>query len=168
MRSTIFRPADTHPSKQTCTHAQSDRGINRFPHTRSLPLSSHLLAALSLPQVSSPLVFAVFCLLSTSLQYWWGLEVQPAAGHTVWGASYTVSVLEWFVYLKTADTCWGLWCVCSCVQLISIAFRSISAPVRCFVLTYCNTKMKTQTLTVFKCLLLGLYIYMHGAILYYD
>lgn len=67
MRSTIFRPADTHPSKQTCTHAQSDRGINRFPHTRSLPLflTSSLLS-LSAPGVLSS---GLCCLLSAKYQF---------------------------------------------------------------------------------------------------
>lgn len=99
------------------THVQSGGWLNRL-HASGLchfpPAFSELLL-LSLPQVSSALAFAVFCPLSTSLQYWWGLEVQPAAGHTVWGASYTVSVLEWFVYLKTVrvggyDVCAHVWC----------------------------------------------------------
>lgn len=102
----IYRPIypNTHLSKHV--HEQSNRWINWL---------IHLLATLSLPQVSSPLVSAVFCPLSTTLQYWWGLEVQPAAGLTVWGTSYTVSVLEWFVYLKSRHG-WG-YDVCACVLM---------------------------------------------------
>lgn len=75
-----------------------------YTHTHSVdkqtwPLSVCLLSAPTLPQVSSAVVFAVFCPLSTSLQYWWGLEVR-AAEDTVRGASYTERAFEWFVYLK--------------------------------------------------------------------
>lgn len=66
-------------------------------HGGYLPLPS-TSSRLSLPQVSCPLVFAVFCRLSTSVQYWWGLEVRRAAGHAVRGAAYTGTVLEVCVF----------------------------------------------------------------------
>lgn len=73
--------------------------MDGWTHSGFLPLPSSS-SLLSLPQVSCPVVFAVFCRLSTTVQYWWGLEVQWAAGHAVRGAAYTGTVLEGFVYLK--------------------------------------------------------------------
>lgn len=59
------------------THTHTDTHMHSLPQTPELA-TFDLLTAHTMPQVSSALVFAVFCPLSTSLQYWWGLEVQPA------------------------------------------------------------------------------------------
>lgn len=48
--------------------------------------------------------------------------VQAAAGHTVWGASYTQSVLE----CPQKGRAWRLGCVCSCVTFTVVVSRASS------------------------------------------